>query len=233
VRFAPGSGTVVVAGVSAGVATFSDLAGRFFAGGLMHSTDAGRTWAAADAPAGTDRSVFPHLRSAPAANALFAYALDYQDHTRSIGFLRSDDGGGRWVRLPDPLAGRNIEDLDVSGDGRTIYAHDRNTLRLMRSRDAGTSWSELAAPSNGVVALSPHDAALVLFDDRGTLRRSIDGLATFAIVLTSARRFDDIEFAPSDPRVVYAVTEGYDVYRSDDAGASFRLLVNLRATVLR
>jgi hypothetical protein len=44
---------------------------------------------------------------------------------------------------------------------------------------------------------------------------------------------DDFEFAPSDPRIVYAATRGYDVYRSDDAGDTWRLVVSLRPEILR
>ena len=58
--------------------------------------------------------------------------------------------------------------------------------------------------------------------------RTTNGFTTTETVLTAADRVHDIEFAPSDPNIVYAATGGYSVYRSDDGGASFTLLVNLR-----
>ena len=42
----------------------------------------------------------------------------------------------------------------------------------------------------------------------------------------------DIVFAPSNPSVVYAETDGYILYRSDDAGLTWRLLVKGREQVL-
>ena len=45
-------------------------------------------------------------------------------------------------------------------------------------------------------------------------------------------RFREIELRPSDPGVVYAETDGYLLYRSDDAGVSWRLVANVRDDVL-
>lgn len=234
VSFANGSATVVVIAVSGGRATFSALAGQFFAGGLFRSTDGGRNWSRVpSSPTDAGRSRFSHIRTVRSTGTLVTFAIDYEDPARSIGFLSSEDNGANWLPLPDPLAGRVVADFDVSSDGATIWADAADTFRMLRTRDGGASWTEIGAFSNGSVAVSPVNPDLVLFEDFGTLRRSTDGLATWTTVLTSARRFDDIVFAPSDPRIVYAVTEGYDVYRSGDTGASFRLLVNLRATVLR
>ena len=77
--------------------------------------------------------------------------------------------------------------------------------------------------------MSPADQNLVLFEQNGMLYRSTDGLANYVQVLNSTERINDIEFAPSDPTVVYAAAEGYDVFRSTDSGATFTLLVNLRS----
>jgi len=231
--FTSGSPGTAVVGVSAGTATFSALAGRFFPGGLFRSTDGGRSWTPATTVIDIERSSFWQIETAQATGTLFTFALDFADPSRSIGFLSSEDGGARWFPLPDALDGRFVADFAVSSDGQTIYADLNDTFRMLRSRDGGTLWTEIGAFANGTVAVSPLNADLVLFEDFGTLRRSTDGLVTWVTVLTSPRRFEDIVFAPDDARIVWAVTEGYDVYRSDDAGASFHLLVNLRASVLR
>ena len=42
----------------------------------------------------------------------------------------------------------------------------------------------------------------------------------------------EIVFAPSDPNIVYAETDGYLLRRSDAAGLTWRLLVNIRDDVL-
>ena len=46
------------------------------------------------------------------------------------------------------------------------------------------------------------------------------------------RSVREIVFAPSDPNVVYAETDGYVLYRSDDAGQTWRLMVHVRDEVL-
>ena len=77
--------------------------------------------------------------------------------------------------------------------------------------------------------VSPVDPNLVLFS-RGSndLYLTTDVFTTTETVLAAADEVQDIEFALSDPNIVYATTTGYSVYRSDDGGASFTLLVNLR-----
>lgn len=42
----------------------------------------------------------------------------------------------------------------------------------------------------------------------------------------------EIVFSPSHPNVVYAESDGYILYRSDDAGLTWRLLVRGREEVL-
>jgi hypothetical protein len=64
------------------------------------------------------------------------------------------------------------------------------------------------------------------------LLRSSDGLATASVVSGSPQPYREIAFAPSDPLIVYAETDGYLLYRSDDAGVTWRLVANVRAEVL-
>ena len=78
------------------------------------------------------------------------------------------------------------------------------------------------------MGVSPADRNLVFFEQNGMLFRSTDGLDSYVQVLNSAKRINDIEFAPSDPTFIYAAAEGYDIFRSTDSGATFTLLVNLR-----
>ncbi len=70
--------------------------------------------------------------------------------------------------------------------------------------------------------MSPADPDLVIFSAHDALRRSTNSLRTVTTVVAAA----------SDPSVVYAEADGYLLYRSDDAGASWRLVANVRANVL-
>ena len=85
---------------------------------------------------------------------------------------------------------------------------------------------------NGPIAVSPADPNLVIFASPGDLRRSTDGLVSMKVVMANAGRVREIVFSPSNPNVVYAETDGYVLYRSDDAGLTWRLLVKGREQVL-
>jgi len=230
-RLAPGT---VVVGANAGRATFSALAGQFFAGGLFRSTDDARSWTPVG-PSGTERGSHWQIVTGVSGAVAFmlTYSLDLEAPTQSRGFLRSQDAGATWTALPNALAGRYVAEFDASADGRVIYASERTPFRLLRSSDAGVSWQTLTAPGTEPVAVSPGDAQVVLVHASQGVYRSVNGATTWRLVLPIGRRVDDFEFAPSDPRVVYAATRGYDVYRSDDAGDTWRLLVTLRPEILR
>ncbi len=69
------------------------------------------------------------------------------------------------------------------------------------------------------------------FTSNADLRRTTDGMQTDVVVQTAAAQFEWIAFAPSDTEIVYAATQGYDVYRSTDKGATFDLVANLRDAI--
>ncbi len=225
---------VVVIGVNAGRATFSALAGQFFPGGLLRSTDDARSWTQVG-PSGAERGSHWQIATGLSGGAAFmlTYSLDLVTPTQSRGFVRSQDAGATWTALPNALPGRNIAEFDASADGRVIYASERNPFRVLRSLDGGANWISLPVPGTEPIAVSPADPQIVLVHGSQGVFRSADGAATWRLVLPTTRRVDDFEFAPSDPRIVYAATRGYDVYRSDDGGDTWRLLVSLRPDVLR
>ena len=91
--------------------------------------------------------------------------------------------------------------------------------------------------------ISPTDSDIVLFRDSAqtSLYRSTDGLRTYVKVVTTEGlpeepnvrfAFEDVVFAPSHPSIVYAATTGLLVFKSEDAGASFALMKNIRSEVL-
>ena len=119
-------------------------------------------------------------------------------------------------------------------DGRTIVGNERDSFVLQISEDGGQSWrSTPINQANGPVAISPADPLRILFiANQRTIGLSTDGLSSSIQVITTDATITEIVFAPSDPSIVYAVTEGLVVYRSDDAGASFSRIVNIRSDVL-
>jgi hypothetical protein len=85
---------------------------------------------------------------------------------------------------------------------------------------------------NGPVAVSPVDPNLIVFGGFNQVRRSTNGLQNVNITFTAPLAIREIVFAPSDPTIVYAETDGYILYRSDDAGATWRLVASVRDDVL-
>ncbi|MCR9246785.1 MAG: hypothetical protein NXI31_17260 [bacterium] len=225
--FDPTDATRVLAFVSGGRATFTPRVGEFFAGGIFDSADFGTTWGAVSAPPGSDKNVYWVV--ATSTNELFTFGIGHESGVSNLGFLRSADGGRTWTTFAASQRAKLISEFDVSQDGMTIVANERDTFVMLRSVDGGVTWDTLSIGGNGPVAVSPADPDIVLYDDNGTLRRSTDRLASVNVVLGSGRRFDDVEFAPSNPQVVYAATEGYDLWCSTDAGATWTFRINLRS----
>jgi hypothetical protein len=230
VRFDPGDPAGVVLGVGAGKATFTELLGRPFDGALMQSTDAGMSWSPAAAPAGEVNDVFWVLRPFGSGTAGFVtFGLCLQDTSKNLGFLRSEDGGRTWNAFAPQIRTRLISAFDVSGDGRILYAVERDAFSVRKSTDGGLSWNTLAVPANGPVRASPSDPNTVLFCAGEKAYLSVNGLLSSEPVLTAMGRIDDVEFAPSKPDIVYLATQGYGIYRSTDSGASWSRLISLRA----
>ena len=228
VRFDPSDPDAVVLGIEGGEASSSGLAGQYFPGALLRSEDRGNTWKPTATITGADHNGYWHLRARP-DNTFITFAFNHQDMTANLGFLRSTDGGQNWTQFAPSLRDLLITAFDVSADGQTIYAGERDVQKLYRSLDGGVTWVTIHTRGDQALRVSPVDPNLVLFS-RGSneLYRTTDGFTNTETVLAAADEVQDIEFAPSDPNIVYAATTGYFVYKSDDGGASFTLLVNLR-----
>ena len=159
--------------------------------------------------------------------------MNIDDLRDNLGFLRSNDMGRTWELFGPELRNRFISNFGVSSDGQVIYASERDVYFGWISRDGGRTWTQSDEHQvNGPIAVSPVNPNLVLFANAGDLRRSTNGLSTAQVVMRPPSTVREIVFAPSDPNVVYAETDGYVLYRSDDAGLTWRLVVNVREEVL-
>lgn len=234
IQVLPSDPSVVIAGLEGGEASFTALLGEYFDGGLYRSADRGDTWSKVDIGESDTRNGYWRTAAlADSLNGLITFGFNYNDLSENLGFLRSLDGGLTWESFGEDLRNKLVVGWAVSSDGRTIYANERDSFVIHVSRDGGATWTVTQSnQANGPIAVSPEDADLVLYAGRYRIYRSSDGLASVGQVLESEAGFSDIVFAPSDPTVVYAVTDGYLVYRSEDVGLSWELLANLREGVL-
>ena len=234
IRIDPTNPDVAVAGLEGGTPSHPGGESEYWGGGIFRTEDGGSNWERVALGPDDDRNGFLILQLLPTEPpTLITFAMNQDDRSQSIGFIRSRDMGRTWELFSDEFRNRAINGFAVSSDGQVIYADEGGTYFGWISRDGGETWTQSAIIQvNGPLAVSPADPNLVIFASHADLRRSTDGLATFQVVLNPATTIREIVFAPSDPNVVYAETDGYLLYRSDDAGLTWRLLVNARDEVL-
>jgi photosystem II stability/assembly factor-like uncharacterized protein len=210
---------------------------QFFDGGIFRTTDGGETWTRIDIADNDNRCQFSSIRavsSNPSTLYTFCFEYDDNDMNLNLGFLKSMDRGLTWSQIAPDMREKLIGHFDVSSDGNTIYA--AYDMMVATSTDGGETWTEYEMQgSTYTLAVSPSDPNRVVFSDWGHVYLSTDNMATKIAVLergSDDKNFVDIVFAPSDNNIVYLITDGYIVYKSTDAGASFTKLINIRDEVL-
>jgi photosystem II stability/assembly factor-like uncharacterized protein len=235
VIFVPGSSTTLVASAQAGAPSFSNPPAPYYTGGLFRSTDGGTNWARASAPAMADSMEYWQILAR--GNQLITFAFLDADLSRNVGFLRSTDGGVSWAPFGASVRTKRYYFWVASAGGDTLFAAEPGGFVIDRSVDGGAIWTPLTMDGMpgavAVLAMSPANSRLVFYaSGENKLLRSTDGYATRSVVLTTPDIIQAIRFAPSAPDTVYAVTRGYLVYRSIDAGVTWSLRKNVRADVL-
>ena len=237
----PMDSSVAIAGLEGGFPSYTGDS-NYYPGGVFRTTDGGQTWTRVSVGGSEERNGFWVMRTVRSNPwTLMTFGINGADMSENLGFLRSTDGGLSWTPFATQHREREISSFTVSADGQVMYAHEPGTYSAWISRDAGETWSQSAIHQvNGPIAVSPADPNLVIFASQSQIRRSTDAMATVQTIITAPQPpgyfrqapFQQIVFAPSDPRIVYAVTEGYLVYRSANSGATFELMANVRAEVL-
>jgi len=234
ILYDPNDPSVLILGIGGGYPSGSEAAGQFQPGGLYRSLNGGAQWnPISSLPAGADNQAYVHLRargSGPTTFVTFGFRM--ADLNENVGFLRSLDGGLTWSPFAPTMRTKHVMAFDLSTDGSTIYACVQNVFKVFKSTDNGATWSEDWAPMNGPVRVSPVDPQLVLCGDGYSLNRSTNGMSSTSTVLVVPDSVMDIEFAPSNPNIVYASTRGYYLYRSTDGGATWSLMKNLWTQVI-
>lgn len=231
----PTNRDLVIAGLEGGAPSFTPpppLA--YYPGGLWKSTNGGESWTELTLPAGHDHNSY--WRIIKRGGKLWTFALDGREMPdKGLGFLSSADGV-TFAALPTSFAGKLVPGWDVSADGMTILASERDTFKMQRSTNGGMTFAPVdtiaQARANGPIAQSPGDPKVVLFASNNEIHRSEDALASSTKATEAPDFVEDIAFATSKPEVVYASVRGLRVYRSADAGKTWTPAGNLRADVI-
>ncbi len=226
----------VVIGISGGETTFTgwDISGKYFDGGIFKSIDGGGNWNRVNIAPYNNTNSYMIIR-AEKTNPLnlYTFGANFENLSQNIGFIKSTDGGSTWSTFASELREHKITYFDICSNGSVIYALD--DFQILKSIDAGETWFEYNLFTSGyAIAVFPNNSNRVLFSKTTGLFLSTDGLNTESIVIRTEgeKHISDVVIAPSDNNVVYAVTVGYDLYKSIDAGSNFTKIINLREDVL-
>ena len=226
----------VIIGISGGKTTFTgwDISGEYFDGGIFRSTDGGGNWNRLNIAKYNNTNSYMIIRAAKSnPSILYSYGVNHENLSQNVGFVKSIDGGKTWSTTAPELKNHEITYFDISSNGNTIYAVDN--FKIQKSVDAGLTWIEYDLFTSGYsITVFPDNSDRVLFSKTSGLFLSTDGLNTESQVISTfgQNHISDIVIAPSDNDIVYAITVGYDVYKSIDAGENFTKIINLREDIL-
>lgn len=198
--------------------------------GVFKTTDGGATWNSV--LAWTDRTGFdwmPDLKLQPGTPETMLVAQ------AEVGVMRSEDGGRTWAAVDqsmDQTTRTTVLAWSVS-DPNTVYAERVRTrdvadaaMLTYRSTDAGRTWTVRTTVTrfhqsryDMSMAVSPSDPNLVVIANT-FINRSTDGLATTTELTTSLVDYSAVEFAPSNPSIMYAGAD-QGVTKSVDGGRTW------------
>ena len=234
VRFHPANPDIAVAGLEGGQPSYTRPESGYYGGGIFRTEDGGESWQYVRVGENDERNGYIVMTVVPTSPPTFiTFGMNMSDLSQNIGFIRSTDGGKSWQAFGSEMRNRHIGSFTVSSDGQTMYADEGGTYFGWISRDAGDTWTRSAIVQvNGPIAVSPVDSDLIVFGGFNEIRRTTNAFQSVGVMFTAPVAIREIVFAPSNPNIVYAETNGYILYRSDDAGVTWRFMVNVRKDVL-
>lgn len=188
-------------------------------GGVLRSTDSGRTWVPTAAP-GTSPPFVYELTIAPSdGDILFAYSF-------GRGIYRSRNSGATWERVLEgaPFVGITVDPTDAN----VVYvaAVEQGVLR---STDGGDQWTPantglllLGAVS---IAIDAGDPSRLHLANAGFAFRSTDRGATWLPAHPGIPNLQQVASVPGVPNAAYARTlsyaDGGGIYRTTDGGETW------------
>jgi photosystem II stability/assembly factor-like uncharacterized protein len=183
---------------------------------FMRSEDGGRSWKfiSTNLP---DQDIHGFAISPSYPRLYFAFIVSY-------GLWRSEDAGTTWTliskELPDTVRGLVI----VPTTPETIYAATMDKA-LLKSDDGGTSWKPATSyPNKMAMALAqdPGDPRILYAASETGLFRSDTNAIAWTRVGLKAKDLMTVAISRADPPRIIVIDGQGRVYRSDDAGATWK-----------
>lgn len=137
--------------------------------------------------------------------------------TQTAGLFRSDEDDATWHRV---LGGSGIGALAVDPANRDLLLAS-NRSGVLRSVDAGATWTTVLSTPAGVLAFAPSDPRRVYLSDGKAVWRSVDrGVHWQKLTVPEPSGLIDLAVDPRSPRIVHAASWN-GIYRSADSGQTW------------
>ncbi|MEL6810402.1 MAG: T9SS type A sorting domain-containing protein [Bacteroidota bacterium] len=154
------------------------------------------------------------------------------------GVWKTNDGGDSWIPLSDNFANNDfgIQSVAIDPSNPNTYYFGSVYQGLYRSVDAGATWENLGyiipQQPNTVdfiekILVDPTNSnilyvALLDYEGLDGIYKSLDGGATWSLILNTHWILNDIQIKPDDPDVIFVSAK--KLYRSPDGGQSWSIL---------
>jgi photosystem II stability/assembly factor-like uncharacterized protein len=178
------------------------------------SHDGGQTWEQRDHDL-PSTDIHGFAQNADDPEQLYALAV-------GAGVMVSKDGGATWSLLPTQPPGGGSHTALASTDSTLFAATGEG---IVASQDDGESWEALASsPSSMVISLavSGGDPDVLYAGTPDGLSRSTDGGKTWVELGPEGVPAIALAITPTDSNRVFFIDDQGQLYRSDDAGGSWR-----------
>jgi len=181
-------------------------------GVIFKTIDAGNTWAAVGAPAGSPGEFF----------AVFGRGSSKVWIGGAAGVLfRSDNGGSTWVTLTSGIT-EHIRSIYFTSDTNGVFVADTGTATIRYTTNQGGLWTTATgAPAQNLESVKFLDSNTgVAVGNLGTIVRTVNGGANWSASTSgTSSNLRDVTWESST--VVWAVGESGAIVRSSDGGLNF------------
>lgn len=183
--------------------------GLKYGGDLLRSTDGGCNWSIIAAPISTGSYGYTAIATAP-SDPNRAYLFLIGSNNSPLGAYRSDDAGQTWTSLPLPLALLSACRCPGPPTVLEVLPTDANVvyfggMRLVRSSDAGQSWTPVFGYHDDVrsLAFAPDGSRAFIGTDGGIWKfdNPVTGTSSLSInhTLGINELLSGLSMAPGDP----------------------------------
>ena len=153
--------------------------------------------------------------------------------TPAGGLWKTTTGGSSWTPLTDGMPSIGVSSIAVdyantnaiyilTGDGDSGDTQSIGVLKTLNGGETwlstGLSWLTSASTRGYKLLIHPTNHLILFSVSTAGIHKTINGGGAWTLVQSGG--FQDIEFKPGDPTVMYA-TSGTLFYRSDDSGDSW------------